>query len=485
MTRRVGLWLALTLAGNACLASDAAPSDPELARLIEALDQIRDRHNVSAFALSLVSAEALLWSGVRGLADRANRRPATAETLFRIGSITKAFTALALLIAEREEALRLDDPLRVHVPDAPLKNPWASTHPVRLIHLLEHTAGLLDITKAEFDHNVPLTLKQALAVEPDARVSRWRPGLHSSYSNAGAGLAAYALEQATGESYEAFVKRRLFGPLGMASAGLELNADAAAGLAKGYDADGETVIPYWHMVFPPFGAINATAADMAAFVQLFLNGGMVDGRPVVSAALIERMESPRTTLAAGSGLRYGYGLGNYGFIHDGFLFHGHGGDADGFLAHFAYNRDSNLGYFVVINAFNGDALAEMRRRIQDYMVRGLTPPQPPPAAPIGAGRLARLTGEFQPVTWRFPWTGADGLRRECLTVTVRDGRLYTKQEAAREQELIAVTSRHFRRPEEPVATVAFVDHDGELYLQGDLGNYRRAEPGRSQCNHLD
>ncbi|UCE90465.1 MAG: beta-lactamase family protein, partial [Pseudomonadota bacterium] len=398
------IWLAVA----ACPAAAESSREADVSRLLETLDAVRREHNVAAFALTLVNADAVLWTGARGIADRRTQRPATADTLFRIGSITKTFTALALLMAEQQGLLRLDDALLALAPDAPLANPWRNTQPVQLSHLLEHTAGLLDLTRAEFDHSdpKPLTLRDALQLSPDARVAHWAPGLHSSYSNAGAGLAAYALEHVSGKRFEDYVESQLFAPLAMSNAGFFLDAQTRQRLATGYDTDGETVIPYWHMIFRPFGAINATPREMAGFVQLLLNRGRIGKRRLLPAAAIARMETPRTTLAATAGLSYGYGLGNYQFVHNGFLFHGHGGDGDGYLAHLAYNRDSGMGYFLVINAFNGRALREMRSHVQDFMVRGLTP-SPPPAAPGTAG--SQLTGRYVPVTRRFPWQHAQAL----------------------------------------------------------------------------
>jgi CubicO group peptidase (beta-lactamase class C family) len=476
LKRRLACALLAGLSGPATATQELAPAAPELRALVDELDALRQSHRVPAFALTLVDSERVLWSGARGVADLATARPASADTLFRIGSITKAFTALALLDAEVRGRLSLEDRLKDRAPDAPLANPWSAGHPVRLVHLLEHTAGLLDLTRDEFDHNTPLSLEAGLRVAPEARVVRWPPGLHASYSNAGPGLAGYALERATGERYEDLVKRRVLAPLGMHSATLELDHSTRERLATGYDSDGETPIPYWHMVLRPFGAINASPREMSAFVQLFLGWGRVGGRQVFGRPLIERMEVPHTTLAARSGLRFGYGLGNYAYVHKGLVFHGHGGDADGYLSHYGYNRDTGLGYFLVINAFKKQALRAMRRSVQDYIVAGAHPPKPPPRASVAADRLAALTGRYRAVTWRFPWTDAERIEEDEVRVGLRDGTLYLEPRDARAEALVPVTPRHFRQADEPVATLAFIEHEGGLYLQGDLGNYRRVSP---------
>ncbi|WP_455235029.1 serine hydrolase domain-containing protein [Thiogranum longum] len=462
------------LANEPDAATDQTPVS--LDALMEDIDRLRREHRVPSVALTLVSGNGTIWSGATGYADLETRKPATADTLYRIGSITKAFTSLAVLLAVEQGQLSLDDTLDELAPDAPLNNRWAEEHPVQIAHLLEHSAGLLDITKAEFDHNDPgpSTLEQGLAVGAEARVCLWPPGLHASYSNAGAGLAAYALEQVTRQRYETFVEERLFVPLGMNNAGFYLDRATQEKLATGYDADGKSVIPYWHMVLRPFGAINATPRDMASLVQLLLTRGTLNGKTLLSPSSIERMETPRTTLAAQSGLEYGYGLGNYQFVYRGFLFHGHGGDGDGYLSHYAYSRDLGLGYFVVINAFNSRALRVIRQRIQDFLIQDRKGPAPPPVASIGPKQLLALTGRYQAETWRFPWDhGNTPPGNDRLDVILQDGRLYTIGAGRDQRELLPVNRHHFRRTHEPVATIAFVEHDGELYLQGDFGNYRR------------
>ncbi len=472
---RIGLAL-LAVAGLASTPNAAASErDAALEALIAEIDTVRRGHEVAGVALTLVTPDEVIWSGALGLADVKTQRPVSPETLFRIGSVTKAFTALALLMLDQQGELSLDTPLKQVAPDASLNNPWDDTRPVRIAHLLEHTAGLLDITRAEFDHNEPQTLEQALAFMPEARTSHWPPGMHSSYSNAGAAYAAYALEQITGQRYEAFVEQNVFRPLAMHSASFFLDAPTRQHLATGYDRDGVTVIPYWHMIFRPFGAINVKPREMAGFVQLLLNDGRVNGRRLLSPAAIRRMETPRTSLAAHSGLAYGYGLGNYQYVHEGFLFHGHGGDADGYLAHYAYNRDSARGYFVVINAFNGEALAEMRDLIEDYIVRDLRPRAPAPGE-LDEAVLARLTGLYGPVTRRFPWTPPETLAHDRLEVILDRGTLFTRNASGAKRPLLPVNAWHFRRPGEPVATIAFIENGGELYLQGDFGNYRRLGP---------
>ncbi len=440
--------------------------------LQQQIDDIRQRHGVSAAAVILVEDKTTRLAHYSGVTDWAQRRPVSEDTYFRVGSVTKAFTGLALLRAEQQGVLRLDQPLRELLPDLPFENPYAGTDPVRVGHLLEHSAGWYDMSKPEFDHNDPVGLKDALAIAPQSRISHWPPGWHSSYSNIGPGVASYALERQTGQPFGAYMDRHVFEPLGMASATLLPTDSVKARLAAGYDRDGRTPIPYWHIVYPASGAMNVRPKDMARFLQMLVNRGALDGRAVFSSAQIRRLENPRHTLAARTGLEFGYGLGNYHALYRGHVLHGHGGDADGYLAHYEYSLASKRGYFAVINAFNHQPLREIRRVLRDWLVDGLEKPAPPPAIRLPEGRLANLAGNYRRASKRFPYPGWE---QEGLEVRADGFRLLTRQSGGRWLPLLPVTERQFRRPDDPVATAAFVKlADGRVVLQGRMGNFIRS-----------
>jgi CubicO group peptidase (beta-lactamase class C family) len=448
----------------------AAATAFDLEQLLAAIERQRTAHRVAGVGLTLVSGEKALWTGGFGVNDWAKGEPVGADTLFRIGSITKAFTAATVLALEQEGRLRVDDPVRRYVPNPPYRNEWEHTAPVTIAQLLEHTAGFQDLTKEEFDHSdpKPLTLEQAFEIRPDAHLTRWKPGLHAVYSNFGYGVAGLVIERAAGRRYEDQVRARLLEPLGMASTGFFLDDAARARLATGYDTDGRTPVRYWHMIFRPFGGLNSTPRDMAALLQRLLNHGRFGGRQVLPAEAVERIEAPRTSLAARSGLTFGYGLGVNQSYRRGVLFYGHGGDGDGYLAHFAYNRESGLGYFVVINAFNHDALRAMRSEIERAIVRTLPPRDPVAAARVPESMLKRYVGEYDRAAWRFPWTTPEQARDARLRVLMLDGVLHTQTADGTRAALIPVTEHHFRREDEPAATCAFVaDDDGELYFEED------------------
>ena len=445
----------------------------DTAALIDRLDAIRQAYGVPAFGAALVSGQETVFAGARGIADLESGRAADDDTVFRIGSITKAFTALAVLMAAEDGLLDLDAPLDALIGPGFYVNSWAPEHPVTLVHLLEHSAGFADLSMEEMYHSdpAPFALADAVRFRPQNRRILWRPGLHYSYTNAGAGLAAYALEHRTGIPFEVFVHDRIFAPLAMDTASLLLDSTTRNSLAAGYDSDASTPIPYWHMLFRAFGAINARPRDMAGFVKLFTGRGEVGGRRIVPGTLIARMEFPESTLAARSGLRSGYGLGIYSWFSNGVLFHGHGGDGDGYLAHFGYSPRTARGYFVVINAFTHAPLRKMRKVIEQFLTRDVRVAEFEPVADIQA---SAITGTYERATYRFPQGSDDEPDR--MEITGTRGQLLTRESGAEPQPLLAVNAQHFRRTDEPSATIAIVpDERGRLFYQGERENYQRIE----------
>lgn len=451
--------LLMIAAPNDGRAHHAAADFEELRRTI---DDIRTEAGVPGAALVVADRNGIIWSTGFGVADNVSREAVTPDTVFRIGSVTKVFTAAALVQLARRDDFSLGDAVSKHLPPGLFFNRWQHTQPITVAHLLEHTSGFNDWTKAEFDYNIPVSLEQGLAFSPQSRTAQWRPGMHSVYSNSNYGLAGLVLERVSGRDYEAVIRNALFTPLGMLSA-TSLQA-RTTNLATGYDSDGTTQIPYWHMIQRPAAAINATPREMGALVTMLLNQGRYRGHSVLTPDEIQRMESPLTSLAARNGLRFGYGLGMYPYYRNRFAFMGHGGDGDGYLSRFGYCRQLGVGYFVAINSYNGGALRRMRRAIEEQLTRDHHPPPPPPVVQLDADLINRYTGNYALAAWRFDWQSAG---RNLLVGVAADGSLYTENGSGKRMPLLAVSDNTFRRANENSATAGFFEADGKLYFEED------------------
>jgi CubicO group peptidase (beta-lactamase class C family) len=430
--------------------------------------------------VALVSRDEVLWAAGIGLADVAAGMPATADTLFRVGSISKSFVSLSVLMLQEEARLDLNDRLRDLAPEIEFTNPWEETDPVRLVHLLEHTAGFDDVHLREYAHNdpTPISLRDGLLYNPRSRTCRWRPGIHYSYCNSGPAVAAYVVQRITGRSFEAFVRESIFEPLGMATA----TYLPVAGLAKGYLSQAGTEAPYWHILLRPAGALNVSPREMARFVQLLLNRGSFAGAKLVEPTAIERMETPTTTLAARQGLVAGSGLGSFSSSHEGFLFHGHAGSINSHRAEYGYLPEQGLGYAFMINTPRADAAQRLQGLLRSYLTHALERPQAA-TVKVPAERLAAWAGYYEPITPRQEMVRFLIRLFGIVRVEPRRGGLAVRPLLGEEQVLVAASDRSFRARHEPVATVMFLEGDDHGVLLQDFGSavegsYRAISGGR-------
>jgi CubicO group peptidase (beta-lactamase class C family) len=397
---------ALLAAFLSSIAASAAgePLGPQtIPELRQKIEMILAATRTPAAGIALVGRDGPTWVAGIGLADLAQKRPATADTAFPIGSISKSFVGLSVLKLQQEGRLNLLDTLRSRAPEVDFNNPWEATNPIRIVHLLEHTTGWDDNSPEEGSWN-PMpntTRREGLAHHPASRTSRWRPGTSFSYSNLGPDVAAYVVEKVTGEGFEDYVARTWFVPLGMADASYAESSASRSNVATGYRSGGETVQPHFNVLTRPAGAVMASPNDMANFVGFYLNRGSFRGRELLPDTAMKRMEHPTSTYAASEGIAIGYGLGNAASVWKGWIFHGHGGAVPGALADMAYLPTEGVGYALMINSENEDAMYQLEEVIRTYLVRNLTAPLPPPqGGKADEAQAAEYSGWYEPITPR-------------------------------------------------------------------------------------
>jgi CubicO group peptidase (beta-lactamase class C family) len=434
---------------------ESVPSQsiPELQKQLE---KILDDTHTPGVSVAIVHRDGPEWIAGLGKSDVAANRPTSAHTQFRIGSTSKAFASLSILKLSNEGKLSLDDSVHKLVPEVWFENPWEATDPVRVVDLLEHTTGWDDMHLREYAKDDPaLPLRDALDYDHHSRISRWRPGTRMAYCNSGPAVAAYIVEKVTGQKFEDYVSKNFFEPIGMKTA--TYFQPITGTLTSLYHADGKTTYPYWNVEYRPAGSINASAKDMAAYVQFYLNRGTVNGVQVIPAASIDRMEMPTRTWAAKEGLKAGYGLSNYWSINEGFVYHGHDGGVAGGLTEMAYMPEYGVGYFYSINAANGGSFGKIGETIRAYMTRNLQKPTSPPVAAL-ATNAATYAGWYQPDSTRSELTHFLERLLGIVRVRFEDGKLLVSSLGERNIVFVPVTDTEFRSdrkkgPSSPTATV--------------------------------
>lgn len=476
MCKRALTALVLPLTATLCFAA-AAPDKPTPAQSIPELQQqiekiLKDTHT-PGISIAIVNRNGPEWVTGLGKADVATGRDTTAWTLFRIGSTSKAFASLSILKLVREGKLSLDDPIRKLIPEIGFDNRWESTDPVRVVNLLEHTTGWDDMHLREYAKDAPgMSLREGLEYGRSSRVSRWPPGTRMAYCNTGPAVAAFIVEKISGMRFEDYVEQNFFLPIGMKSA-TYFKPDPAIATTL-YHNDGKTPYPYWNITYRPAGAINASAQDMAAYVQFYLNRGMVNSTQLVPSADIDRMESPASTWAAHEGLKAGYGLSNYWSFQDGFVYHGHDGGVEGGLTDMSYLPDLGIGYFYSINSGNGDAFDKIGKAVRAYITRGLAGPAVSAAASLPPD-ASDFAGWYEPNSPRQELTRfierIQGMRR----LHFEDGKMLNSIVWGRGKPdtFIPVGGHLFRyvghdTPPEPLASAALLtpNSEGRFILTG-------------------
>jgi CubicO group peptidase (beta-lactamase class C family) len=246
-----------------------------------------------------------------GQADIANAKPMKPDTMFWIASMTKPITATAIMILRDEGKLSIDDPVEKHLPE--FKNQWLvgnksqdvltlkrPAHPVTLKDLLTHTSGVADAPSTGRDLSlgelVLLYSQQPLKSEPG---SKWE------YNNAGINTLGRVVEVVSGETFENFLQKRIFKPLGMKDTTFYPSGGQTRRVAKSYEPGtndlneiGISFIkgPLDSRTRPAFpsGGLFSTAQDMFRFYQMVLNGGTWDGKRIVSADSVATMTKTQT-----------------------------------------------------------------------------------------------------------------------------------------------------------------------------------------------
>ncbi|HXP58511.1 MAG TPA: serine hydrolase [Streptosporangiaceae bacterium] len=293
-------------------------------------------------------------AGGWGRRDREADQPVTADTLFAIGSVTKAFTATTVGALVDEGRLEWDRPLLDYVPGVRLHDPAVSDR-LTIVDLLAHRSGLPrhDLTWVGQPDRSRTELVRALRYLPLSRDLRQE----FQYCNLGYMAAGHVVEALSGVPWEDFVRGRLLEPLGMGRTTLSVDEMLADGdHAAAYTRRHGAIEPVPQRPLPaaaPAGAINSSAADMARWLLVQLAGGQLDGATVMSPATAKRQLTPHMLVAEGlevPGLtEYAYGLGWMIGRYRDHRIASHGGGIDGFQTHCILLPDDGIGVIVLTN----------------------------------------------------------------------------------------------------------------------------------------
>jgi len=428
MLSKLGLGLALCLSiGPVQPLATAAPSNllqpaamtpstelsaaftTSLAAEMDALVQAHaDHRQFMGTVLVVRDGETVLSRGY-GMADLEQQVPHSPQTRFRIGSVTKQFTAAAILQLQDQGLLDVQAPVATYLPDYP--NPTITLH-----HLLTHTAGLPNLTSFPdyFEWmQQPTTLDELIARFQNLPLE-FEPGSQHRYSNSGYVLLTQVIETVSGQSYAAYLEENLLTPLGMENTGYELSP--VAGLARGYTRNAQEYQPAApiNMAVPQgAGGLYSTVGDLARWNQA-LFGHEPGDRKILSQRAIAAMTSSQVSLgiAEASALNYGYGL----VINDQpeKRLIGHAGGINGFVSSLIYlpEQDTTIVVLSNVESINPEQISMGLAAI--LLGELYDPPQALDTVTVEAAVLERYVGTYQ-FAPEFQ-----------IAITVENGQLYAQ-----------------------------------------------------------
>ena len=407
-----------------------------------------DREHIAGVTLSVVqNGQIVLKKGYGAANFSPLRRVNPDTTLFRLGSISKTFTWIALMKEVEAGRIRIDGPINLYLPEKlQVKDQGYETR-VTVRNLMEHAAGFEDRALGQLierDPNRERTLMDYLRQERPRRIAR--PDAMASYSNYGAALAGEAVSYSNGRPFERLIEDEIINPLGLGHTTFRENRQALArlpapmpdslksDLSTGYFWSGSSYEqrPYELIGHAgPAGAASSTAGDMARYMVALLNDGTLDGATIYGPVAAKAFRTPiRVTPAGINGWRHGFVEYN---LPGGFKGFGHPGATLSFMSNMVMVPDLKLGVFISTNTDTGGSLSDrLAQRIVEQFYASPTS-YPRVGNPALYGIRSVYEGHY--LGSRRAYRGLEafvGRLTNSLTVEItKDGRLLTRSDRVR------------------------------------------------------
>ncbi|PYU51224.1 MAG: hypothetical protein DMG53_01785 [Acidobacteria bacterium] len=371
--------------------------------LKKTMKDVLDKEHVPGAGIALIANGEVLWCGGIGQADIAANRAVSCDTEFRVGSISKTFVALALLKLQEEGKVNLYARLQDVAPEIPFKNRWEAAHPVRIVNLLEHTAGFDDMEPSEV-YNVrdryDFSLIEVFRRFQEPQTVRWPPGTRMSYANPGNAIAGYLIEKTTGEPFDQYIREMFLRPMGMEHADYPFTEANKALLATAYEGNPPKASGFPFIYLRPAGDLKAS-----------VEGGVVT--------------------------------------------HGHDGGIDGFISSYRYMPEQNWGYVILLNNDSTQqALESLNRLAIDFLSKDSLKPQQP-ATTLPAKALEMFAGYYAPRAPRSQLFAFVDDLTGGTRIRVANGKLTRSGLFGRPEPLLYVGKTLFRGEKEPEGTTVF------------------------------
>jgi CubicO group peptidase (beta-lactamase class C family)/D-alanyl-D-alanine dipeptidase len=404
---------------NVAPRQDYAKVAETLSRLIQ--NEMQDK-KLPAFSIAIVDDQKVIWAQGFGYADPDKKTVATAETVYRIGSVSKLFTDIGVMQLVERGQLDLDAPVEKYLPDFHPHNPFGT--PITLRQLMSHRSGLLrePPTGNYFDPS-ELSLGAMVQSLNDTTLV-YAPETHTKYSNAGVAVVGYVLEKQSGQPFATYLRQAVLDPMGLRNSAFQPQPELIQKLAKAYmwSYDGLSFqAPTFELGMAPAGCMYSTVLDLARFESVLFNQGRGPNAQVLKPETLQKMWTPQF---AELGATSGYGIGFRISQLEGHREIGHGGAIYGFATQLAALPDEKLGVVTVttIDAANAVTSHVAQEALQLILAAKQHSPLPeiPAATPLSSEHIRQLAGRY-------------GQDEDTVDLRARNGELFMLRTAGGEE----------------------------------------------------
>jgi CubicO group peptidase (beta-lactamase class C family)/D-alanyl-D-alanine dipeptidase len=383
-----------------CLGQAAVPASEKYAVLTRALERFVAREvadkKLPALSIALVDDQTIVWARGFGFADPKSKKPATADTVYRVGSVSKLFTDIAIMQLVEQGKLDLDVPVSRYLPDFKPANPFKK--PITLRELMAHRSGLVREPPVGhyFDPTHPTLADTVKSLNGTALV--YAPETRIKYSNAAIAVVGYVLEFTQKEPFPRYLQRSVLAPLGLQKSSFEpaprVTRDLAAAIMWSYDGR-IFPAPTFPLGMAPAGSMYSTVTDLGRFLSVLFAGGQGPKGRILKRSTLEQMWKLQFAKPKD---KTGFGIGFHIEELAGQRRIGHGGAIYGFATELAALPDQKLGAVVIASRDVANAvthhIADVALEQMLALRRGRPLPKIEHTSPLAPDRARRLAGRY-------------------------------------------------------------------------------------------
>ena len=322
--------------------------------------EIKDK-NLNAISIAIIKKDDFFWSEGFGFIDEEKKIKADENTIYRVGSVSKLFTDIAIMKKRESGDIDIDSPIQFYLPKFNPENKF-NNEPITLRQLMSHRAGILrEPAYGNYFADNETSLKKTVeSVKKSSLVHP--PGTITKYSNAGIAVVGYTLEKVFQKPYVEFMQDNILKPLGMNASSFEFKDSMASNLAEAtmWSYDGRNFkAPRFELGMIPAGSLYSSVTDLTKFLNMILSDGCLNGKRFVNPSTLKEMFTPQFTDFAESG----YGIGFRVSKHNGYKMISHGGAIYGYSTQLSALPEPKIG---VIVASSVDISNSITRKISSY-----------------------------------------------------------------------------------------------------------------------